>query len=45
MTEKTAVQLRNKIGKRYAIWAAVFIALFLGISAIGVFLAALNLDA
>ncbi len=45
MTEKVAVQLKNKVARIYAIWGAVFIALFLAISAIAVFLGALNLDA
>lgn len=45
MTEKVAVQLRNKVSRIYLIWGAVFIALFLAISAIGIFLGALNLDA
>jgi len=45
MTEKVAVQLKNKVSRIYLIWGAVFIALFLAISAIGIFLGALNLDA
>jgi hypothetical protein len=45
MTEKRAVLIKNKVAKSYAFWAAVFIALFIGISVIWVFLASLNLDA
>jgi hypothetical protein len=45
MSENRAVAAKNKIARIYAFWGAVFIAIFLGISLIWVFLSALNLDA
>ena len=45
MSENQAVKAKNIIARRYAIWGAVFIALFKLISVIWLFLRFLNLDA
>jgi len=45
MSENQAVKAKNIIARRYAIWGAVFIAVFTSISLIWLFLRALNLDA